>query len=318
MGEPFRHQVILQRLGSYLPNAGENVFYSPESFVNAEAWRSIPLVFVDAVGATITHPDFDDVSNHNLPDNYRVVGQIGWAYIPLEGQPRLEAILEITDAYVEQIARDGLLGLSTGFSAQIIPDGDGARIVGTVEPNHVLLFEQGACENCFPNDNGAMFLNVKENETMTEDTEVKSMFQKIMEKLSNTKEQPAEAPKAEPVADAEKVAMQNTIDKLNAELDAFKAEAAQREKDTAWANIKNSLPEGWLGAKEAETRAEFENSKDAFYAKLMAHKAEFGNTVKAQGASSCGCKATREEQLKNALEENLKKTGFRPHGHGGV
>ena len=314
MGEPFRHQVILQRLGSYLPNAGENVFYSPESFVNAEAWQGIPLAFVDAVGATITHPDFDAVSNHNLPDNYRVVGQIGWAYIPLEGQPRLEAILEITDAYVEQIARDGLLGLSTGFSAQIIPDGDGARIVGTVEPNHVLLFEQGACENCFPNDNGAMFLNVKENETMTEDTEVKSMFQKIMEKLTNTKEQPAEAPKAEPVADAEKVTMQNTIDKLNAELDAFKAEAAQREKDTAWANIKNSLPEGWLGAKEAETRAEFENSKDAFYAKLMAHKAEFGNTVKAQGASSCGCKATQEAQLKNALEENLKKIGFRPHG----
>ena len=148
---------------------------------------------------------------------------------------------------------------------------------------------------------------------MTEDTEVKSMFQKIMEKLTNTKEQPAEAPKAEPVADAEKVTMQNTIDKLNAELDAFKAEAAQREKDTAWANIKNSLPEGWLGAKEAETRAEFENSKDAFYAKLMAHKAEFSNT-KAEGSVACGCKATREEQLKNALAENLKKIGFRPHG----
>ena len=312
MGEPFRHQVILQRLGSYLPNAGENVFYSPESFVNAEAWQGIPLAFVDAVGATITHPDFDAVSNHNLPDNYRVVGQIGWAYIPLEGQPRLEAILEITDAYVEQIARDGLLGLSTGFSAQIIPDGDGARIVGTVEPNHVLLFEQGACENCFPNDNGAMFLNVKENETMTEDTEVKSMFQKIMDKLTNTKEA-AETPQAQPVADAEKVQLQNTIDALTKELDAMKADTVQREKDAAWANIKNTLPEGWLGAKEADTRAEFENNKDAFYAKLMAHKAEFSNT-KAQGASSCGCNASEEEMHKKAIMENTKKTGFSPHG----
>lgn len=312
MGEPFRHQVILQRLGSYLPNAGENVFYSPESFVNAEAWQGIPLAFVDAVGATITHPDFDAVSNHNLPDNYRVVGQIGWAYIPLEGQPRLEAILEITDAYVEQIARDGLLGLSTGFSAQIIPDGDGARIVGTVEPNHVLLFEQGACENCFPNDNGAMFLNVKENETMTEDTEVKSMFQKIMDKLTNTKEA-AETPQAQPVADAEKVQLQNTIDALTNELDAMKADTVQREKDAAWANIKNTLPEGWLGAKEADTRAEFENNKDAFYAKLMAHKAEFSNT-KAQGASSCGCNASEEEMHKKAIMENTKKTGFSPHG----
>ena len=312
MGEPFRHQVILQRLGSYLPNAGENVFYSPESFVNAEAWQGIPLAFVDAVGATITHPDFDAVSNHNLPDNYRFVGQIGWAYIPLEGQPRLEAILEITDAYVEQIARDGLLGLSTGFSAQIIPDGDGARIVGTVEPNHVLLFEQGACENCFPNDNGAMFLNVKENETMTEDTEVKSMFQKIMDKLTNTKEA-AETPQAQPVADAEKVQLQNTIDALTKELDAMKADTVQREKDAAWANIKNTLPEGWLGAKEADTRAEFENNKDAFYAKLMAHKAEFSNT-KAQGASSCGCNASEEEMHKKAIMENTKKTGFSPHG----
>ena len=312
MGEPFRHQVILQRLGSYLPNAGENVFYSPESFVNAEAWQGIPLAFVDAVGATITHPDFDAVSNHNLPDNYRVVGQIGWAYIPLEGQPRLEAILEITDAYVEQIARDGLLGLSTGFSAQIIPDGDGARIVGTVEPNHVLLFEQGACENCFPNDNGAMFLNVKENETMTEDTEVKSMFQKIMDKLTNTKEA-ADTTQAQPVADAEKVQLQNTIDALTNELDAMKADTVQREKDAAWANIKNTLPEGWLGAKEADTRAEFENNKDAFYAKLMAHKAEFSNT-KAQGASSCGCNASEEEMHKKAIMENTKKTGFSPHG----
>ena len=312
MGEPFYHHAILQRLGSYLPNASQDVFYSPESFTNAEAWEGVPLIFAEVVDSTITHPDFDAVSNHDLPDNYRVVGQVGWAFLPQDGQPRLEAQLEITDAAVEQIARDGLLGLSTGFSAQIIPDGDSARIVGTVSPNHVLLFQQGACPNCFPNDNGAMFLNVKENETMTEDTEVKSMFQKIMDKLTNTKEA-ADTTQAQPVADAEKVQLQNTIDALTKELDAIKADAAQREKDAAWANIKNTLPEGWLGAKESETRAEFENSKDAFYQRLMAHKAEFSNT-KAEGSVACGCKASTEAQLKNALEENLKKIGFRPHG----
>ena len=312
MGEPFYHHAILQRLGSYLPNASQDVFYSPESFTNAEAWEGVPLIFAEVVDSTITHPDFDAVSNHDLPDNYRVVGQVGWAFLPQDGQPRLEAQLEITDAAVEQIARDGLLGLSTGFSAQIIPDGDSARIVGTVSPNHVLLFQQGACPNCFPNDNGAMFLNVKENETMTEDTEVKSMFQKIMDKLTNTKEA-ADTTQAQPVADAEKVQLQNTIDALTKELDAMKADAAQREKDAAWANIKNTLPEGWLGAKESETRAEFENSKDAFYQRLMAHKAEFSNT-KAEGSVACGCKASTEAQLKNALEENLKKIGFRPHG----
>ena len=312
MGEPFYHHAILQRLGSYLPNASQDVFYSPESFTNAEAWQGIPLVFAEVVDSTITHPDFDAVSNHNLPDNYRVVGQVGWAFLPQDGQPRLEAQLEITDAAVEQIARDGLLGLSTGFSAQIIPDGDRARIVGTVSPNHVLLFQQGACPNCFPNDNGAMFLNIKEDEIMTEDNEVKSMFQKIMDKLTNTKEA-AETPQAQPVADAEKVQLQNTIDALTKELDAMKADTVQREKDAAWANIKNTLPEGWLGAKESETRAEFENSKDAFYQRLMAHKAEFSNT-KAEGSVACGCKASTEAQLKNALEENLKKIGFRPHG----
>ena len=312
MGEPFYHHVILQRLGSYLPNARQDVFYSPESFTNAEAWQGIPLVFAEVVDSTILHPDFDAVSNHDLPDNYRAVGQVGWAFLPQDGQPRLEAQLEITDAAVEQIARDGLLGLSTGFSAQIIPDGDRARIVGTVSPNHVLLFQQGACPNCFPNDNGAMFLNIKEDEIMTEDNEVKSMFQKIMDKLTNTKEA-AETPQAQPVADAEKVQLQNTIDALTKELDAMKADTVQREKDAAWANIKNTLPEGWLGAKEADTRAEFENNKDAFYAKLMAHKAEFSNT-KAQGASSCGCDASEEEMHKKAIMENTKKTGFSPYG----
>ena len=147
---------------------------------------------------------------------------------------------------------------------------------------------------------------------MTEDNEVKSMFQKIMDKLTNTKEA-AETPQAQPVADAEKVQLQNTIDALTNELDAMKADTVQREKDAAWANIKNTLPEGWLGAKEADTRAEFENNKDAFYAKLMAHKAEFSNT-KAQGASSCGCNASEEEMHKKAIMENTKKTGFSPHG----
>lgn len=328
MGEPFHHTAILQRLGAYLPQGDVDVYYSPESFSNAEAWDGIPLIFGEVVNDSIHHPDFNDVSNGTLPEGYRVVGRVTWPHVPSEGQPRLEAELEIEDAYVEQIARDGLLGLSTGFTAQTIADGNEARIVGTVTPNHVLLFEQGVCPNCFPNDNGAMFLNTiqQENTPMTEDTETKSLLIQIRDKLfgNTAEEEPAvepveepapeaEEPAADPDIEAENAELKNTIASLTKELEAFKAEAAQREKDAAWNNIKNTLPEGWLGAKETETRTEFENSKDAFYSKLMAHKAEFTNT-KAEGSTACGCKATAEAQLKNALEENLKKTGFRPHG----
>ena len=324
MGEPFHHFAIIQRLGSYLTHNGRDVFYSPESFLNTEAWAGVPLIYTDVVDGAISHPDFEWVDGNNLPPEYRVVGRVGWAFVPREGQPRLEAELEITDAYVEQIARDGLLGLSTGFSAQTIPDGDTDVITGAITPNHVLLFEQGACPNCFPRDNGAMFLNVKEkDDNMSEDAETKSLLYQIRDKLfGNTAEveQVAEAAEAEPEVDtsyadlsAENEQLKNTIDALTKELETFKAEAAQREKDAAWNNIKNTLPEGWLGAKEAETREQFENSKDAFYQRLMSHKAEFSNT-KAQGKVACGCKANAEEQLKNALEENMKRTGYRPFG----
>lgn len=326
MGEPFNHIAIIQRLGTYLTHEGRDIFYSPESFADTEAWKGIPLIFTEVVDGAISHPDFAWVDGNALPPEYRVVGSIAWAYIPDEGQPRLEAQLEINDAYVEQIARDGLLGLSTGFSAHTLPDGDVEVITGTVTPNHVLLFEQGACPNCFPRDNGAMFLNTKEKVTMSDDIETKSLLIQIRDKLfGNTAEaEPVEEPVEEPVPEAEAPAagpdleaenaeLKNTIEALTAELEAFKAEAAQREKDAAWENIKNTLPEGWLGAKETETRTEFENSKDAFYQRLMAHKAEFTN-AKAMGATSCGCKPTAEAQLVNALEELKKKTGFRMHG----
>lgn len=324
MGEPFHHFAIIQRLGSYLTHDGRDVFYSPESFLNTEAWEGVPLIYSDVVEGAISHPDFEWVDGNNLPPEYRVVGRVGWAFVPREGQPRLEAQLEITDAYVEQIARDGLLGLSTGFSAQTIPDGETDIITGTITPNHILLFQQGACPNCFPRDNGALFLNTKEKDNnMSDDAETKSLLIQIRDKLfGNTAEvEPAaESAEAQPEAEtsyadlaAENEQLKNTVDALTQELDAIKAEAAQREKDAAWANIKNTLPEGWLGAKEAETRAEFENNKDAFYQRLMAHKASFTN-AKAMGTTSCGCKPTAEAQLVNALEELKKKTGFRMHG----
>lgn len=323
MGEPFFHSAILQRLGTYLQNGEVDVFYSPESF-SPNAWGGIPLIFTEVVNDEIHHPDFTAVTNGNLPPEYRFVGKVEWPIIPDNGQPRLEAQLSIIDAAVEQIAREGRLGLSTGFTAQTIADGGEARIVGTVVPNHVLLFEQGACPNCFPNDNGAMFLNTKENEEqMTDESKMHTLLQQIHDKLfGNTEEEPVAEEVVEEVVqeagepselEAENEQLKNTVEALKKELDAYKAEAEQRAKDTAWNNIKNTLPEGWLGAKETETRAEFENSKDAFYQRLMAHKAEFSN-AKAMGATSCGCKPTAEAQLVNALEELKKKTGFRMHG----
>jgi len=59
---------------------------------------------------------------------------------------------------------------------------------------------------------------------------------------------------------------------LKQELETLKAEKATAEKDTKWNAMKANLPEGWLGAKEPETRKEFEADPGAFALKVVAFK----------------------------------------------
>ena len=335
--EPFYHTVVLNRLGVYHPHDGLDVFYSPESFVNTAAWRGIPIIYAPSDGDDISHPDFDAVTNRQLPPEFRYVGYIDYAYIP-DGTTRLEAGCAITDAEVEQLARDGQLAPSSAFYADRIVEGTTARIVGTVTPNHLLVFKQGACPTCYSNDDGAMFLNhmaspaasqagssvkfrnvtEKVSETVDMNETEKGWLKQLYDKIccENTvektpEETPMENTDSERIAalEAQVAALTNTLKERDESIATFQQEAAQRARDAAWEQIKNTLPKGWLGEKEAETRADFENNKDAFYVKLMAHAAKYAN-AKHGANGSCGCNEVREAVMAN-LAEVEKSTGFK-------
>ena len=195
MGGPYQHSLTLQRLGTYLTNDGKQVFYTPEAFSNTEAWTNIPVIFAEAVaGMPIKHPDMGLVSTRSqLPEGFRYVGTINSANIAPTGTPRMDGVITFTDDHAEQLAKLGKLAPSTGFYSDISPVSgkDSWKITGNVRPNHLLVFEQGACPNCYSNDNGAMFLNVKQEtdimEPETADTESKGLLKAIYEKLCNIK-----------------------------------------------------------------------------------------------------------------------------------
>ncbi len=326
-GEPFYHSIILNRIAVYHPHDGRQVFYSPESFSNVESWRDIPVIYADTIdGRDISHPDFDAVTNHQLPEGFRYVGKIEQAYAPQEGTPRIEATISITDIDVEALARNGQLAPSTGFYADMVSDGETDRIVGFVTPNHLLVFKQGACPTCWSNDDGAMlmntgsrvvFTNVKtETENiMDSDSETKGWVKQLYEKFcvnTKTEETPmTDNSQTERIAalEAQIATLKNTIAERDATIAKSEADAAQRARDAAWEQIKNTLPKGWLGEKESETRAKFENSKDIFYAELMAHTAKFANS-KRTAEGSCGCTEVREAVMAN-LADVEKHTGFK-------
>lgn len=345
MGEPYLHDAVLNRLETYLEYGEEQVFFSRESFTNLDAWTGIPVIYAEVVNGAIRHPDFSLVTNRTLPDGFRFAGVINYAYIPDDGNPRLSAMMCITDPEVDAIAQAGQLGISTGFTASKIPYELGSRLIGDVTPNHVLVFTQGACPNCYGRDNAAMFLNIQEA-PMAETAEEKTILQKIADKLYNLAYQVEEAPQTDAVVEeventaepepvieqTEEVTVENTEDapaveevaeevteepaelsnvvaEENEQLKNTIAEMEQRIRDIEWTNAKATVPKGWLGEKEAEYREKFENNRDAFYQELMAHEHTFPNT-KAEGEKICPCKL--EAELKNIVSENAKKIGYTP------
>ena len=81
------------------------------------------------------------------------------------GTPRMDGLITFSDDHAEQLAKLGKL-LGSGLIYRPESGKNSWKITGNVRPNHLLVFEQGACPNCYSNDNGAMFLNVKQETTM--------------------------------------------------------------------------------------------------------------------------------------------------------
>lgn len=280
---------ILQRLDSCIKSNGMCDIYDLNSFKESiNRWAGVPVIFTDVTSKSddIAHPDFSDVVNGTLPDQYRVVGKIERAWIPESGEPVLAAEIGITDDSIEKLLDSGSLSLSTGFVAGISKENGSRRVGGTIIPNHVLVFRRGACRTCFPNDNTARFLNVMHMEEEHDAHEVQTA-QKIVELVKNALNglwiEKREPPDGGEEAAKETVNMTDIIETdeyknvleekaaIERELAEIKNRIEEEKRQREWEIVKNTVPEGWLGEKERETRELFENNPAEFVRRLGEH-----------------------------------------------
>ena len=315
MGEPLFcengiHEATLQRLGTYLQNGTKNVFYSPDSF-NPSQWEGIPVIYADVpAGQPLRHPPQEAVIGGTLPAGYRVVGTTKSPSLSDQGEPALRAQIEFHSeaADIETMANGGELSLSTGFSGGTIPEPDGRhRLVGATLPNHVLVFRRGACPNCYPNDNGAVFHNCMESESMTETNEGLLKSMKEFFTVSRNEIQVENA--AELKVEIEKLRAENAA--LVSRIDANEAARQQEIKDSKWATFRNALPAGWLGEKEADTRARFESDPGALALKLIEFQNAQPATKGAQGNTTHVEPLDAENAAEAEIAEFQKKFGIK-------
>jgi hypothetical protein len=199
--------------------------------------------------------------------------------------------------------------LSTGFGGQIANINGQDKLTGQVAPNHVLIFDRGACPNCYPNDNSARFENLQEEEYM--DEESKGLFKRFTEAIENLK--PAghmlneiKEVKGEAMDTEEMKNITEERDALKAKLEEMENAAKLEKAEAAWTEMKNILPEGWLGAKEAETRKEFEANPAAFAVKATKFNAENASAVKSAEGSETSTTPIDAENLAQAEVEKFE------------
>lgn len=311
MGEPLSfengiHEATLQRLGTYLQNGAKTVFYSPDSF-NPSKWDGIPVIYADVPpGQPLRHPPQEAVTAGSLPPGYRIVGKTSSPVLSDQGEPALRAQIEFTDPETETMANGGELSLSTGFTGGTIPEPGGRyRLVGETLPNHVLVFKRGACPNCFPNDNGAVFHNCMD-ETMTDANE--GLLKKI-EGLFAKREEVAFENAAELKTEIEKLRAENAA--LVTRIEANEQARQQEIKDANWAQFRNALPAGWLGDKEPETRAKFEADPGNLALKLIEFQNAQPATKQAQGNVAHVEPLDAENAMKAEVEQFEKDYGVK-------
>jgi hypothetical protein len=141
-------EVVLQGLGQWLPYKdtarvpGGKVFYNVDAFSGTEDdWNQVPIVFIPE-GVPVHHPPHDELARDPQGTaarmGYRIVGKLNNTQVRYTGDgTRMIADAILHDAHAAELAKNSLLGLSTGFDAQLRPDG---RISGKIQPNHLLVF----------------------------------------------------------------------------------------------------------------------------------------------------------------------------------
>ena len=298
----YPHDITLQRLDTLLPYSGVKsgkLKYSVDNYSGTEgAWDSTIAVFVPP-GVPIQHVDHAafarDPQGEARRLGYRLAGYHKGTKVISNGPGEPRAIIQAVfdDPEADQYAKEGKLSVSSGFDANIHPDG---YIIGKVAPNHVLYFlrnEKTAFQTpATPNDLGAMVNNLSENKMP--DEEVKGMFSKILESVT-----PKENPLKSTVDNlngeiAKRDAQIDALTKENAALkvektalDNLRVDQEKTRKDGQWAQIKNLYKPGIFHKPEDEKarREEFEKDPVAF------QLANVGNLATAKAQSAQGAAA---------------------------
>ena len=141
------------------------------------------------------------------------------------------------------------------------------------------------------------------------DEESKGLLKKISEYFENLKpaEHVQEEIKETMVDNTEE--LKNAVeerDALKAKLEAIENAVKLEKAEAAWTEMKNILPEGWLGAKEAETRKEFEANPAAFAVKATKFNAENASAVKSAEGSETSTTPINAENLAQAEVEKFE------------
>ncbi len=317
------HDVTLQRLDVYHRNNGRYVFYDSKHFApTVDHWNTVPVIYVETEpGKPAEHPRFEDVVANTLPAKFRTVGSVSAAHLTEIGEKVLKGAIVFSDPAIEAKANAGELSLSTGLASPEAPDprlSGATQIAGPVTPNHILVFDRGACPNCYPNDSGAMFHNLQEPDMP--DDETKGLLKRIADALTKTPEPPQQYNNLAEIENLKKEletakAQTEELANLKKELATLREEKAKSEKDAKWATMKNALPVGWLGEKEAATRKEYEADPGAFALKLINFKNTQPAATPAEGSGVAGTQgdadSSDEAQFKNMAAKFAEKTGIR-------
>lgn len=316
------HDVTLQRLDVYHRNNGRYVFYDSKHFApTVDHWNTVPVIYVETEpGKPAEHPQFKDVITRTLPAKFRTVGSVSAAHLTETGEKVLKGAIVFSDPAIAAKANAGELSLSTGLASPEAPDPrlpGATRIAGPVTPNHILVFDRGACPNCYPNDSGAMFHNLQEPDMP--DDETKGLLKTIADALTRREPAPVQHVNLTEFENLKKEletakAQTAELANLKQELETLRAEKATAEKDARWNAMKANLPEGWLGAKEPETRKEFEADPGAFALKVVAFKNTQPQEQQAEGTGATGgsgdAESTEEQKFANMAAEVAKATGI--------
>jgi len=293
------HETILQQLDREI---GED-FFPKESFENATAWNTVPIIFAQE------HPDLEAYDKDPAAELARlaretgrradIVGTPANARIETKGRPRLMGDLNWqADPEIQRLFDEGKLATSTAFWANT----KNGSLDGLVRPHHVLLFEEDRKNQ--PRDKGAVVLN-KETDMKAFTNEGRVLSGKNASRLNDIfaslksfiEEIGGGKPEPEPVDEEEKPVenkepepelktedpITNMTEEIIASKDAEIADLTAKlqkiedaSKEAAWQSMKNKLPPGLVHTPEleADTRTLFETDSFAFANKLLDLRAE--------------------------------------------